>query len=240
MKRILLLLEDFNELLYIETLFKKLGLDAMGTQKVKGLDDVLMSFRPSVIILSETIRDSRGADILLDLKAQKQDLLGMILLNSHTKAASDRVVDAFISRPIDPLKVLKIVASWVGLNEEKLMLKIDKLGLFKNEQGESNLKILKGGDDFKFELEKIKKTTPNDSDLIIVQGNFIQQTEEQKNVRAGRFANALSTLPPPPMTTYNHKTVVKEIKEIRDRENDPEITDIDNERKAFVDALFKK
>lgn len=234
MKRILLLLEDFNELLYIETLFKKVGLDAMGTQKVKGLNDLMMSFRPSVIILSETVKDQKGADILLEAKNSKQGLLGMVLLNSHSKASSDNIVDAYISRPIDPIKVLKIVASWVGINEEKLMAKIDKLGLFKNENGEHNLKILKGANDFKIELEKISSAGAP-ADL-----KFFVQSTEQKEVRHNRFASALQNIPPPAASTFNHKTVLKELKEFRERENDPEIIDIDSQRKAFVDALFKK
>ncbi len=234
MKRVLLILEDYNELLYVETLLKKVGFDAMGTQKIKGLNDTIMTFRPSVLIVSELIKDIKAEDFITELKSEKPDLKAMILLNSQTKKRETKAVDAYITRPIDPLVVLKTVAYWSGMNEEKLLEKIDKLALFKGTQHEEHAKTLRSNFGTKSEV-RIISGERTEIDL-----KFVKQSQEQMLTRSNRFKDALKSMPDPKAKIYDHKIVSKETKEFREREKDPEIVDIDNERKAFVDALFDK
>lgn len=237
MKRILLLLEDYNELLYIETLLKKLGFDAMSAQKTKGIYDTLMSFRPAVIVISETLKDQKAVEILADLKDNKPDLMGMILLNPGSKQPASGA-EAFIPRPIHPQIMLKALADWVGMNEERLVEKIDKLGLFKSEQERDGFHLFKGWKDNSSGIAYrpvTQEKQPTDAGL-----KFFKQSSQQSEDRASRFKKALQALPSPKSEKMEKKTVTQEVKEFRARSNDTELVNIDKERKAFVDALYNK
>lgn len=251
MKRILLLLEDYNELLYIETLLKKVGFDAMSTQKTKGLSDIMMSFHPTVLIVSETIKDLKGVDILAQQKEDRADLLGMVLLNPGSRQPAGGA-DAFIPKPIHPLLMLKILGEWVGFNEARLVEKIEKLGLFKNEKEGEGIKIFKG---LKTTNTGVlynpgeQEAASSDGGIVYnpehgptgTQGaglKFFKQSLQQTEDRLKRFNKALQDLPSPKNLQMEKKTVAVEVKEFRARTNDAELVNIDKERKAFVDALY--
>ena len=57
MKRVLVVVEDYNEMVFCETVLKKVGFDTQGMQRLVGLDEILLSFRPEGVLLSESFKN---------------------------------------------------------------------------------------------------------------------------------------------------------------------------------------
>ena len=66
MRKILILDDDYNELMFLETFFKKMGFDVIGIQKPQFVEKTVLGFIPQLFIVSYP---SRNFDAVLALKS---------------------------------------------------------------------------------------------------------------------------------------------------------------------------
>lgn len=212
MKRVLAVIEDYNERAFVETLLKKVGFDCVGINKDAIAQDQMISFAPEVVIANYSTKKVNG--LLLSKKIQRSNKnlpkFVLVLPEGQTADKAGRAaeakeyhIDFFVESPIQPRKILGILAQAFSLDEAALVGKFEKLGGIEIDTDKAHV---------------IKSSA-----------------EKQK-----RYEQALKNLPPPKQNGMTKALVADQVKEFRLRAKDPELIEIDKERQAFVKALFKK
>jgi hypothetical protein len=138
MRKILLIYEDFNELTSLEASLKKGGFDVIGLSTEYSLSEKMLSFRPDIVIASgrgpkvstisvgKKLKDMTkwpGKSILIfptGFKPNPQDLI---------KARMDLILES----PIALNRMIQILAKLMGLAEQNLMDKINKISVAESE-----------------------------------------------------------------------------------------------------------
>lgn len=220
-------MEDYNEMVFVETVLKKIGFDCMGVQNDNSIADKVLSFSPALIIADGFGRKING--LLLCQKLKRPKGLPKIFLvmtppeNVNDEDCQRLRIDGLINRPIHPVEMLEEIARVLELDIKALLQKLDKLGLFQD-AAKDKLQIVKG---------KVNKVPPTQ----IVQLKESSMTIEK---RMEKYQEHLAHLPQTDVDGINRKKVVEQIKDFRSREDDSEIREIDEERSAFVKALFRR
>ena len=68
MRKILLVIEDYHERTYLQTMLKKIGWDVIGLSTELGLSEQILTFRPDAIFASQAIRRIQGIELLKNIK----------------------------------------------------------------------------------------------------------------------------------------------------------------------------
>lgn len=225
MRKIMLILEDYNELVFAETVLKKMGFDALGLQSESQIYDKILGFSPHLIISEGVGRKINGLTVSHKTKRVRGLPKFVLVLNpqDHIEVSDlERLqIDYTFFRPLHPSALIDGVANVLGLDADSLQQKLKKLGLFQEPSKE------------RFQI------VSNRGGATEYEANF-KNTTMSPEERELRFKKGLGDLPEPEVNGLDHQKVQEQTKEFRIRENDPEIHAIDDERQAFVRALFKK
>ncbi len=131
MLRIFLVIDDYNELIYLQSLLKKLGFDVEGLQNPKKYTDVSLGFNPQILIttakgkkvdglsLARGIAKRRGIPKIIALRSAGEN----ILPNELDDAGVDQVLDS----PINPKKLILCIANLGGVDEAVLLDKYQRV-----------------------------------------------------------------------------------------------------------------
>lgn len=226
MKKILLVLEDYNELLFVETLLKKVGFDSMGLQAESKIADALISFNPQMLITEGRGRKINGFQIAQKIKKSKGFPKHLVIVGGHEKFSAEELAKSDIAgtliRPVHPVELSESIGHHLGIDPEILKDKFQKLGLFQDKKGQDKFRIVSGRGNGPKQMVTLKESPLTDDD------------------RALRGRKAIEDLPDPKANGLNRKLVQQQVKDFRSREDDPEIRDIDEERFAFARQLFKR
>ncbi len=227
MKRVLLLTEDFNEMTFLETLLKKLGFDTVGIQNPGQMEEKAMALNPDLIIVSDEVK-GQSTHTVVETICKSRLNLKVILIRSDLKATSShspKHLEHSVKSPVDPVLLIEHLAAVANLNKENLLNKFYKLGLFSGTQSGKNSLITVRG----------KINTPSETRFI----KRLQQTVDADE-RANRFSDAIENLSEPKTQGVAREVAIQVAQDYRKRSNDSEIKKIDQQRKSFVRALFKK
>lgn len=230
MRRIFLLLEDFTELTFLETLLKKVGFDTLGSQSLQTGMEKALTLSPDMVILSDIIKSQSTHEVLENFKKYRSKI-NVILLKRDLKYITphkEEHIDAVVKSPVDPELFLRTIAKVADLNDELIIEKFHKLGLFKGTKVDDKI-IVPNGD-----------IGTEATETVFVRSMKNTDSKSQEESRKKRFQKQLESLEEPKVKVIDHNTAVKEAHDFRSRSGDPEIKNIDEVRKNFVKALFKK
>lgn len=210
MTRILLAVEEFNELIFLEKLLKKLGFDVLGVQNDTVIAEKLMSFNPELLMISSQGNRVHGAKAMVRLKA-KGNLPKTIFLNPRGRAAvaPDKSIVAALDSPVSPRTLIELLSSVFGLDEEVLLEKYEKSSDF----------------------------VPTEEKGIHVQS---KEPSDKKTKRSKKYKEIATKSPLPPFQGIRRSQVVDQVKEFRAEEKQGLYKSIDQERIAFAKALSKQ
>lgn len=149
MQRILLVIDDFNELVGLETLFRRLGFDVLSLGRESLVAEAVLGFQADLAVATGRGRHVDGLNLAPKLRyGTSRPKLVVLLpqekgqeLGEHP-GLSYADVDAVIETPFDPRVALKVVAKMLGQDEQPLLDKYAKIvsaRLFEP----SDLKIIK-------------------------------------------------------------------------------------------------
>ena len=139
MLRVLLLIDDYNELLYLQTVLKKIGFDVEGLNSQKKYSDASLGFNPQILVasakgkkvdalsLGQTIRRHRGFPKIIALKRP-----GVSLSDDEMEASG---IDLAVDSPVNIKKLVEKLADLGNVDQESFMKKLDKL----NSSGEEEV-----------------------------------------------------------------------------------------------------
>ena len=238
MKRILLCLEDYNELIFLQTSLKKLGFDIEGIQNPIKVNELLMTFNPRLIFMTRNGKKVNGK-LMAEKINKRMGLPRIVLINAPhqddwDESVEDINVDDVIESPINIRTVLKLTALHTDTSEESLLSKYEKI--FVKDRGNRDIEEKDGGS--------------TDSESVTVSGNLKPEKESQwvkgarpsaesAEARSRRFAQVLEGLSEDEkvVKTLDKKSVVAYTKKLREAQSS-EPTEIDLAKRDFVKALF--
>ncbi len=131
MLRIFLVIDDYNELIYLQSLLKKLGFDVEGLQNQKKYADVSLGFNPQILITTARGRKVDGLALSRSI-AKRRGIPKVIALRSPGDSFSpsdfeDAGVDEVLDSPINPKKLLLCIATLGAVDEVVLLEKYVKI-----------------------------------------------------------------------------------------------------------------
>lgn len=219
------MLDDYNELLFVETLLKKVGFDCMGLQSEQKIADTLLAFNPQLLITEAAGRKVNGYHIAQKLKKKKGLPQQLLIVNPTDRLDDDELrrleIGGAIHRPVHPNELSEQLGRLLSADVTALKEKFQRLGLFQDRKSEDRARVISGKGEPK-QLAVLKESPLTDDD------------------RALRGRKAIESLPEPRIHGLDRKQVVQQVKEFRIRENDSEIQEIDEERMDFAKQLFKR
>lgn len=213
MNRVLLLLDDYSEMMFIQIILKKLGFDTDALQNHHTLPDKLLSFRPNLLILNEDGRKSSTESTLSSARAQVPDLRFVLL---RPKTSGVEVLGQDIRRintPIHPIELILATGQSCNIPTEGLVEK------FKKFKGQLNL--------------------PKDQQRILDMIDLPPSEEPDKGVdRMAEYRKYLSQNKEPVKSTFSGSEVQAKMKVSRAAGKSD--SGVDRARKSFAKELFKK
>jgi DNA-binding response OmpR family regulator len=131
MLRVFLVIDDYNELLYLQTLLKKLGFDTEGLQNTKKYADVSLGFNPHVLITTAHGRKVNGIDLIRTIQ-RPRGLPKIIALHStEAPIIEDDVkglgIDLILESPTSAKKLIMGLAQICDLDVSMLLEKYNKI-----------------------------------------------------------------------------------------------------------------
>ncbi|PIU01165.1 MAG: hypothetical protein COT74_01280 [Bdellovibrionales bacterium CG10_big_fil_rev_8_21_14_0_10_45_34] len=295
MRRVLLVIEDFSEAMYLETLLKKLGFDCLAVRNELGLSTQILQLSPHLIIATYNGRKVKGFSLGSRIRRNAAGEPGLILLRkgNEPQVPTSGQVDGLLNSPVNARELIAMVCSVCSINIMQLIEKIkrvqtsggglgqapihvsgksresERIAVSGNRFAQAQVKLrgqdqdtsnnhaseagsksepassqsLGEGGDFdearnQFEdllgiLESMSPTVEKNSDFR----RQAKWSHENAPVNYDRF---LESMPPARSNGIDGKLAKLEVEEFRGLENREEIKEVDDERKEFVRALFKK
>lgn len=263
MLRVILVIDDYNELIYLQTLLKKLGFDVEGLQNTKKYTDISLGFNPQVVIVTargkkvdgmalvQTINRRRGFPKIIALKGKD------ISLNQDQLLMAG--VDTVLSSPVQPQDLIAALAQHGGADEasllekyakiqstldaphdDQVLLSFDENGqpIEKTEKVRSTIEALTGVPTLnrdKIEVGDAPSQAGGPSEDFKIE---LPKTPDPQ--RQARFEQKRAEIGSLPKSHFNRDLIREFNKKIRAWIKPDDIEEVEAERKKFVRALFKK
>lgn len=219
MVRVLMLLEDYGELMFLQTILKKIGFDVEAQQNAHAFQEGLLRINPDVVIMTAFGKKVRGVDLSPTVR-KTRDVPHVVLLHATSQAAVPVAgVDRWLPTPIGALKLVDAIAELCELDQALLRDKFNRIQLHEVE-AETKRRI----------------ESPAEADPEAFQNTSSVSTEE----RQARFKSFLKDQPALPARSFQLKDIQAEVKRLRAQESPAEAADLERERKEFVAHLFRK
>jgi hypothetical protein len=145
MRRVLLLLEEYNELLYLEAFLKKLGFDTVGFQKPVLLERKLLGFSPHLLITQVRGKRWTGFEVLKPLRSDSRRLptsckiLGLQRGGESLTPEEQELYSGLAQSPIAPVSFLGTVANVLEMDSEALVKKFKVLNSYREVQASQEI-----------------------------------------------------------------------------------------------------
>jgi chemotaxis response regulator CheB len=231
MLRVLMVLEDYGELMFLQTVLKKIGFDVDAIQNPRQFQDALLTMNPDVLVMTATGKKVKGLEMSRTVKRVRGLPHIILIRGGQLVREEDLNVDAWLDSPVGAMPLLNAIGDTCGLNKEVLADKFVKLKL--QEVGEGEARVLKVNEDPLSEEEMQRAAEPS--------GNFeaLPASSLSSDDRKERYKKFLQAEVPAEVG-FAVKKVQEQVKELRKDENAEDLAELERQRKAFVEQLFKK
>jgi DNA-binding response OmpR family regulator len=229
MLRVLMVLEDYGELMFLQTVLKKMGFDVDAIQKPRALSDNIISMNPDVLVMTANGKRVKGIELLHQVR-RTRGIPRIVLLHAAGQAPDPAVeAEAWLESPVSATSLLNTLAAVAGLDAQQLADKFQKLHMQDIES--EKLRVLKTND----------ADNPSLAASAANSGNFGQISEStlSANERRERYKQFLGESPPAE-SGFANRQVADHVRALRQQENSVDRSDLEAERRAFVEHLFRK
>jgi len=265
MLRVFLIIDDYNELMYLQTLLKKVGFDVEGLQNQKKYADLSLGFNPQIVVvtargkkvdglqLAPSIQKRHGWPKIIALKSNDQ----LFKANEFEDAGVDQVLET----PINPKKLIMAIAAIGNLDEVALLDKYVKikgtvpgpeeivdtvLTFDENGQPVEEIKKVKQAIDSlktetRFPLHKEREQVAvNANAKLPIENDSQKNSETVADVaRKTTYQKWIKDIGLLSESHFDRDRIFQFNKKIRAATPPEDISEIEDERKKFVNALFK-
>ena len=242
MQKVLLVIDEFNELEAMESLFKRLGFDVLALGKESLVADALLGFHPELALISFKARNVDGVRLATKLKTLKptaaQVSIKVALVWATGMPApkmnpeSAWIVDAMVEVPLKPVLVIQMVSRLLNIPEYQLMKKYERAA------AQSTSASAQAGVATVTEVPAAPRAVQEDGTPIPS-----HPSEKESLKRSERYAEFLRVHPDEVDKVLPREKMQSEIRKVKASETPEtkaEVEDINAEKRAFTVSLFKK
>lgn len=234
MLRVLLVLEDYGELMFLQTVLKKIGFDVDSTQNPRKFSDSVLAMNPEVIVMTASGKRIKGTELIHSIK-RVRGIPKLILIKANalsTKETLDSLdVEGWLDSPVRAPDLLAKIAELMNLNNQVLQDKLLKMRMQEGAPEEARVLKLDGEAEPAATMQKAEQSSGNFGSL---KASTMSSADRQNRYK--KFLDAEK----PAKHGFALKEVQDQIKDLRKTEDPAALEDLERERKAFVEHLFKK
>lgn len=222
-RRILVMIDDFNENRKVEAILRKVGFDVVGLVTESSLNEQILAFGPEVIVTSGQGPKLSAISIASKLK-EHRTFHGQVILGfpSGTKITSQDLlrarVDRILDAPFRPEALIQAVAQLLKMDGTQLIDRLQKLHLPEDDgKRDHELQIVKG---------------KHDSEPIEIVRNMTRE-ERYRRIAKNTDIDKQST-------TFSKNSVRDHWKEVKKSWNENAIDNMKRLKMEFAKALFSR
>jgi hypothetical protein len=227
MQKVMLVIDDYNELVFTENLLKRMGFDVLSLNRDSTFQDAVLSFFPHVLIATLKGQHVEGLRLAINIKKKNANIKTVLLAPSAKDLTlpPEARVDALMDIPIQALPLLKELSRLLKLDETYLLEKFDKLNKARNFTRENDMKMESG-----------EAGTGN----TFVKGSTMQPSKEP-SAREKRYAQFLDKHEEKVDKVIPHAPISAHTKEAAEADkSNPAIEEsLLKQKREFVKALMK-
>jgi hypothetical protein len=120
MLRVLMVLDDYAEMMFLQTVLKKLGLDVDAIQNPRSFSDSMLRMNPDVLVMTALGKRVRGVDLARGVR-RNRGLPNIILLGRDGTSHHDlQEVEGWLDSPVAALDLVDLIARLRGLDVKLL------------------------------------------------------------------------------------------------------------------------
>ena len=228
-----MLLEDYGELMYLQTVLKKTSFDVQAIQNPHLFNDSLLTMNPELIVMTAYGKRIKGLELSRNIK-RNRGMPKIILLHGPGQVAEpDPGVDAWLHSPLAANELLDCIGDLCGIDKASLTEKFIKHHLQDvPAAADDQARILKAQFEVGPVVDKSAKAEPKATGVLTPS----TMTDEERQNRYKKFLEEK----PPQQHGFSIKEVQSAVKALRTEEKSEASEDLEKERRAFVEQLFKK
>jgi CheY-like chemotaxis protein len=244
MVRVLLVVDDYNEMIYLQTVLKKIGFDVEALNSTKKYTEASLGFNPQVVVgsiqgqkvdimhLAKEIRRNRGLPKFVGLRTG----VGA----GDAEALKSEGLDLVLETPVNMRKLILGMTQLMNVDDKGFIEKLHKIQNQKTSDDGDEVAFLGSLDQLdgdpierlkKNELQNVLTEAPVRPDLV---------SGDQAMTRSHRYSKFLETHPAPKPGRFQRQRILEFNKLIRAAEKPDDLEEIEDQRKKFVKAMFKK
>ena len=249
MLRVLIILDEYQELVYMQSLLSKVGFDVETSQSDMALSGLMMGFRPDLLITTAKGRKINGIKLVLDLRKKKPNLKFLFIRypkQDLVKLLEDKVIEAYVDSPIDPKDLIHKLANLGGLDSSELEEKLKKItsgsNKLKDDETSESKYVASHQPESQMITGKVKEYEPvgpstqkNPTNSSPLDSSIDEKEREQ------RYQNFLKNMEPlPEQSSFEGKRIRDFNKKLRSKPDMQESEDIRILKQKFASNLLKK
>jgi hypothetical protein len=244
MLRVLMILEDYAELMFLQTVLKKIGFDVEGLQNPALMDASILRLNPDLLIMTAHGKRVNGVHLSRMVKRLK-GLPHIILMRAQGGPIDpDPNIEGWVESPVVFPVLLRAISDVCELDYAALDEKFGKLKA--KEIEEEKARILSQPSNNEAILDRSTGSSGEFQPAAPAPGpnvfNRMKPTTVDADQRKARYDQFLSehkgenNLEGP---LFNRKKVHEQVEALRKAQS-ATADELDKERRAFVEQLFKK
>lgn len=172
MNKILLVYEDYADLMAIESTLKKVGFDVIGLTSEYSITEQILAFNPDLVVGSGNSGKVTSLGVGKRLKEMSRWAGKSILIFSQSAkpSAEDLMrirVDMLLESPVPPLRLVQVIGKLLGLDESLLLERLNKAMHLEGPSSAGNISSISGN----------KSLTPSES--IFIQGGKGEDEDDE-------------------------------------------------------------
>ncbi|WP_413581969.1 hypothetical protein [Bdellovibrio sp. HCB288] len=189
MSKVLLVYEDYADLMSVESTLKKVGFDVIGLSSEYAVSDQIISFNPDVVIGSG--KGAKVSSLGVGKRLKEMSRWGgkavLIFPANFKPAPQDLIkirVDMILESPVAPLRIVQVLAKLLGQDEGALLERLNKASHLEATGAKPGAVPVGSGVKFATDKEAIfvKGTSPEDQEAPAGVGFNIDQESQGEGV----------------------------------------------------------
>ena len=130
MVKILLYIENYNEMAFLQTILKKVSFDVEICKNKASVRDVVITFNPEIIISTARGQKVNGLELVKNFSQRKKKIDFFMVSNSGEdllKLKEQGLIQGVLKSPINPRDLLSQIADLKNLDVNKMLDKYEKV-----------------------------------------------------------------------------------------------------------------
>lgn len=234
MRKVMLVIEDYSEMIGLESTLRRLGFDVLSVAKDALVNDALLGFFPEILVVTYKGRNVDGLKLALKLKKHNiPPAVALLHAGSAPLLSGEerRAIDAFLESPLKAKSAIETIAKLAQMPAAPLLEKYEKVTNVDLSRGDELLIVGNKAPAAEAPLSK------GEWDPVKTPGT----STVARSARSDRYDKFLADHDEPVDRVMPHEVAAKAMRDLKKaaQAEKAELDKIDEEKRQFVKAMFE-